>query len=172
MMDLRAEALRLFQVAVAAADPAGALQRALAEHPVSPPDAGGSYILIAVGKAAVPMAETALAVLRDAPIRALVFTNYENARKIAGAKVMTWGHPLPARTCMTATTSGPGLGWRQVSQSNFQDTAGVFVRAAHLRSSLMTPPVVPSPLSPYVCSTRRSSALPPRSQPNMPCKTP
>lgn len=95
MMDLRAEATRLFQVAVAAADPAGALRRALAAHPVSPPDAGGSYILIAVGKAAVPMAEAALAVLRDAPIRALLVTNYENARDIAGARVMASGHPVP-----------------------------------------------------------------------------
>jgi hydroxypyruvate reductase len=95
MMDLRAVALRLFQVAVAAADPAGALRRALALHPVSPPDAGGTYILIAVGKAAVPMAEAAIAVLRDAPIRALVVTNYENARDVAGATVMASGHPVP-----------------------------------------------------------------------------
>ena len=87
-MDLRSVALRLFQVAVAAADPAGALRRALALHPVSPPDAGGTYILIAVGKAAVPMAETALTVLQDAPIRALVVTNYENVRDVAGARVM------------------------------------------------------------------------------------
>lgn len=95
MMDLRAVALRLFQVAVAAADPAGALRRALALHPVSPPDAGGTYILIAVGKAAVPMAETALTVLQDAPIRALVVTNYENVRDVAGARVMASGHPVP-----------------------------------------------------------------------------
>ena len=95
MMDLRAEATRLFQVAVAAADPAEALWRALAKHPVSPPDVGGRYILIAVGKAAVPMAETALAVLRDAPIQALVVTNRENARDVAGARVMASGHPVP-----------------------------------------------------------------------------
>ena len=95
MMDLRAEALRLFQVAVAAADPAGALRRAFLAHPVEAPPEGGSYILIAVGKAAVPMTETALTLLTGARVRALVVTNYENARPVAGAEVMASGHPVP-----------------------------------------------------------------------------
>lgn len=94
-MDLRAEATRLFQAAVAAADPAGALRRALVAHPVAVPLPGGAYIVIAVGKAAVPMAETALELLKDAPVRALVVTNYENARPVAGATVMAAGHPVP-----------------------------------------------------------------------------
>jgi len=94
-MDLRAEALRLFQAAVAAADPAGALRRAFQTHPAPPPPQGGSYVVIAVGKAAVPMAETVLAVLQGAPVRALVVTNYENARPVAGATVMAAGHPEP-----------------------------------------------------------------------------
>ena len=94
-MDLRAEAIRLFGAAVAAADPAGALRRAFQAHPVAAPLPGGTYIVIAVGKAAVPMAETALEVLQDAPVRALVVTNYENARPVAGALVMAAGHPVP-----------------------------------------------------------------------------
>ena len=95
MMGLRAEANRLFQVAVAAADPAGALRRAVHAHPVEVPPQGGSYIVVAIGKAAVPMAETALATLGGAPIRAVVVTNYENARPIVGATVMAAGHPVP-----------------------------------------------------------------------------
>lgn len=95
MMDLRAEALRLFQVAVAAADPAGALRRAFLAHPVEVPPGGGAFIVIAVGKAAVPMAEMALTLLTGAGVRALVVTNYENARPVAGAEVMASGHPVP-----------------------------------------------------------------------------
>lgn len=94
-MDLRAEANRLFQAAVAAADPAGALRRAFLSHPVAVPPAGGAYILIAVGKAAVPMAEAALSLLKGAGVRALVVTNYENARPVEGATVMASGHPVP-----------------------------------------------------------------------------
>ncbi len=94
-MDLRAEAVRLFGAAVAAADPAGALRRAILSHPVEAPLPGGAYIVIAVGKAAVPMAEAALDMLTDAPVRALVVTNYENARPIGGAVVMAAGHPVP-----------------------------------------------------------------------------
>lgn len=94
-MMLRAEATKLFQVAVATADPAGALRRAFLAHPVEVPPQGGSYIIIAVGKAAVPMAESALEMLQDAPAKALVVTNYENARSVPGATVMASGHPVP-----------------------------------------------------------------------------
>lgn len=95
MKDLRAEAIRLFKVAVSAADPAGALRASWAENPVSAPLKNGSYIIVSVGKAAVPMAEEALAILGASPARALVVTNYENARPIAGATVMASGHPVP-----------------------------------------------------------------------------
>ncbi|WP_284165597.1 DUF4147 domain-containing protein [Frigidibacter sp. SD6-1] len=94
-MDMRAEATRLFQAAVRAADPAGALKRAFRDIPVQPPSAGGGWSLVAVGKAAVPMAEEALGQLSGAPVRALVITNYENARPVAGARVMASGHPVP-----------------------------------------------------------------------------
>ena len=94
-MELRAEALRLFTAAVAAAEPAGALARAFRTCPPEVPPAGGAFILVAVGKAAVPMAEEALHHLTGAPVRALVVTNYENARPVAGADVMASGHPVP-----------------------------------------------------------------------------
>lgn len=94
-MDLRAECLRLFRAAVQAADPAGAFRRAYLDHPVPVPPKGGAYVLIAVGKAAIPMAEEALRHLHGAPVRALVVTNYENARPLAGAVTMAAGHPVP-----------------------------------------------------------------------------
>lgn len=90
--DLRAEALRLFQIAIEAADPAKALALQL-ERPLQAPEAG-KLVLIAIGKAAVPMMEQALRHVTG-PFEALVVTNYENARDIAGATVMAAGHPVP-----------------------------------------------------------------------------
>ncbi|MEZ5888310.1 MAG: DUF4147 domain-containing protein [Paracoccaceae bacterium] len=94
-MDMRAEAIRLYQAAVAAADPARALRRTFRASPPAAPLPGGAWIVIAVGKAAVPMAEEALRHLKGAPVRALVVTNYENARPVTGAQVMASGHPVP-----------------------------------------------------------------------------
>ncbi|MCY1125864.1 DUF4147 domain-containing protein [Frigidibacter sp. RF13] len=94
-MDMRAEATRLFQAAVQAADPAGALKRAILASPLEALSPGGGWIVIAVGKAAVPMAEEVLRHLKGAPARALVVTNYENARPFAGAEVIASGHPVP-----------------------------------------------------------------------------
>ena len=88
----RAEALRLFQAAIAAADPARAL-RAQFTEPLEAPE-GGRLIIIAVGKAAVPMLEEALAHV-DGPCTALGVTNYENHRELDGATVMPAGHPVP-----------------------------------------------------------------------------
>lgn len=92
---MRAEAIRLYQAAVAAADPARALRRTFRASPPAAPLPGGAWIVIAVGKAAVPMAEEALRHLKGAPVRALVVTNYENARPVTGAQVMASGHPVP-----------------------------------------------------------------------------
>lgn len=95
MTNLRDTALGLFQVALDAADPAQALRRAVAQNPLPRPGPGGAYLLVAVGKAAVAMAEAAMKLLVDAPVRALVVTNYENARDVPGARVMASGHPVP-----------------------------------------------------------------------------
>lgn len=94
-MDLRAEARRLFAAAVRAADPALALAAALRREPPAAPAANGRWIVVAVGKAAVPMAEAALPCLGGAAVTALVVTNYENARPVAGAEMMAAGHPVP-----------------------------------------------------------------------------
>lgn len=95
MTDLRAEARRLFDIAVRAADPALALRAGLAENPVERPVKNGRYLVVSVGKAAIPMVEEALRLLTDAPVVALAVTNYENARDVPGATVMASGHPVP-----------------------------------------------------------------------------
>ncbi|MBS0564194.1 MAG: DUF4147 domain-containing protein [Proteobacteria bacterium] len=120
-MDLRAEALRLFRAAVHAADPAGALRAAWAAAPPEPPAAGGAWLVVAVGKAAMPMAGAALAALIGAPVRALVVTNYENARPLPGATVMAAGHPVPdengemAGRAVAALLDGAGAADRVVA---------------------------------------------------------
>lgn len=86
---LRAEATRIFEAGVAAADPAGAVRRALMEQPVD-----GRPVVIALGKAAGAMMEEALQHV-DAKA-ALVVTNAENAREVTGASVMIGEHPVPS----------------------------------------------------------------------------
>ncbi len=93
-MSLRGRAKELFQVACEAADPGIALSRALQSHPLPVPGPGGKLRIVAIGKAAVPMAEALLPQLA-APFEALVVTNYENARPVAGAIVNAAGHPVP-----------------------------------------------------------------------------
>ena len=92
---LRARAAAMFAAAVAAVDPAAALNRALDRAPPAPPGAGGGRrIVIAAGKAALPMARAAMA--RLAPDLVLVVTNPENAAPLPGAQVFAAGHPVPA----------------------------------------------------------------------------
>ena len=85
--DLRAEALRIFQAGVAAADPVAAVDRALARGMDRP------ALIVAVGKAARAMAQAALA--RFPGVRCIVVTNYENAKPLDGAEVFPAGHPVP-----------------------------------------------------------------------------
>ncbi|GHE03408.1 hydroxypyruvate reductase [Allgaiera indica] len=88
----RDTARQLFMAGVAAADPSGAVRRALQEAPVAAPP-GGRLAVIAVGKAALGMARAAMAVAR--PDSVLVVTNYENAADLPGAEVLAAGHPVP-----------------------------------------------------------------------------
>lgn len=116
MTALRDRAKQLFGIACAAADPGLALSRALADHPLPQPDPGGRLRIVAIGKAAVPMAEALIARLEGAAFEALVVTNHENARPVAGATVLAAGHPVPdedgARAALAAEAllraAGPG----------------------------------------------------------------
>lgn len=109
---MRDEARALFGVAVAAADPAQAVRRSLAEAPVD----GARIWLVAVGKAARAMAGAALEVIGARVAGALVVTNAENAAPLAGAKVYVAGHPVPdaggirAAQAVEATLAQAGAG--------------------------------------------------------------
>ncbi len=81
----------LFRIGVRAADPVRAVQASLGSAPLP---AHARLFVLGLGKAACAMTRAALAVL-PTPAAALVVTNYENAADVAGAEIMTAGHPVP-----------------------------------------------------------------------------
>ncbi|MDR9484170.1 MAG: DUF4147 domain-containing protein [Sediminimonas sp.] len=90
---LRATCAAAFQAGLNAANPAVAVRKALGKADVPMPGPGGALYLAAIGKAAVGMAEEAMALL--SPRRALIITNRENVAPVRGAEVMAAGHPVP-----------------------------------------------------------------------------
>ncbi|UWQ45307.1 glycerate kinase type-2 family protein [Leisingera aquaemixtae] len=94
MTELLTTARALFQAAVDRADPAKALRAQLELSPLSPLPEGGRNVLLAVGKAAIPMMREALALIPDAA-QALAITNPENYTEIPGATVICGAHPVP-----------------------------------------------------------------------------
>lgn len=103
----------LFKAAVDAADPAIALRKALARHPMPKPK--GQLHLIAIGKAAPAMLKEALTHVKQ-PCKALAVTHYENQMDVPGAKVMRSAHPVPDEAGLRAgqeiMTRLQGLGAR------------------------------------------------------------
>jgi hydroxypyruvate reductase len=94
VLEMRKTAKAVFAAGVAAADPYLAVKSALVERPVINPPDGGRIIVLALGKAAMRMAEAANEVLDDIA-ELIVITNYENAKNIDYAKVYAAGHPVP-----------------------------------------------------------------------------
>ncbi|MFD2737948.1 glycerate kinase [Sulfitobacter aestuarii] len=92
--DMRTLARQLFAAAVEAADPALAVRRHLTATPPAPLPAGGKYLVLAIGKAAPAMLREALAHL-PSPVVALGVTHHENRQDVAGATILTAGHPVP-----------------------------------------------------------------------------
>jgi glycerate 2-kinase len=91
----KAKAKSAFMAGVTAADPAVALHQALEKKPLTPLPCG-KYIIIAVGKAACKMAQSAIVALpKDAAFSAIVVTNYENVVDIDGCRVLGAAHPVP-----------------------------------------------------------------------------
>lgn len=91
---LRADARAFFDAAVRAADPAGAVEKALLAEGAAIA-AARRIILVAFGKAAVPMMRAALPFAKGKLARAVALTNYENVAPVEGADVLPGGHPIP-----------------------------------------------------------------------------
>lgn len=93
--DMKEMARALLQTGIAAADPAQAVRRALHEAPLLGQKTG-RLIIIAFGKAAVPMMQEALRHVPDGQtVQAIAITNDENMCDINGCTVLATGHPLP-----------------------------------------------------------------------------
>ena len=92
--DLRATARSLFDAAVAAADPAAALQRQLKTTGLPAPDAGGRSIVLAIGKAAPAMMAEALTHVQGER-SAIVVTQAGNRVDLPDVSVFYAGHPVP-----------------------------------------------------------------------------
>lgn len=86
-MDVRDQAKRVFLAGVAAADPYLAVSAHLKDVVETP------HLIIAVGKAAMRMAEAAMGAYPG--VRTIVVTNPENARNLSGATVLPAAHPVP-----------------------------------------------------------------------------
>lgn len=87
---MRDWALEIFKAGVAAADPYQAVDRTLQADPVQE---AGKLLVLAVGKAAMRMAQASMAHVSGAEI--VVITNYENAKGVDYAEVFAAGHPVP-----------------------------------------------------------------------------
>lgn len=85
-------ALQCFIAGVTAADPAGALKRALNEHPDAL-DVTGKLHVIAAGKAAIAMMKQMLELCT--PDSALAVTSYENFQELDNCIVLSSSHPTP-----------------------------------------------------------------------------
>lgn len=96
-----AEALALYRTAVSAADPRRLVDRALLEE--APAIAAARRIvLVAVGKAALAMAEAARPHVAQRLGRAIVVTTAQAARPLDWAEVIAGGHPLPNQGSLQA----------------------------------------------------------------------
>jgi hydroxypyruvate reductase len=92
---IRSELIQLFMAGVTAADPVGAVRRALEARPLDLPK-GGTVFVLAIGKAAHGMMQAARAAIpKGVPTRCLALTNYENHRDAAGVACYAAGHPVP-----------------------------------------------------------------------------
>ena len=93
---MRADARALLDAALAAVDPAAAVERALAEAPIAVPE-DGRLIVLAVGKAALAMAEGARRALGGRIDRGLALAPSQSGggKAPAGFEVLRGGHPLP-----------------------------------------------------------------------------
>ena len=99
-MDLNARAMGFIHAGIAAADPASAVRRGMAQVLQDPPPPGGRWQIIALGKAARAMAGAALETLPGA--NTLVVTGDD--APLAGATVLRAGHPEPDEDGARAAT--------------------------------------------------------------------
>ena len=95
MTDPRTFLRRLFDAAVAAADPMRVIPAALPPHPA------GRVVVVGAGKASARMAEAVEAAW--GPCEGLVITHYGHARPTRGVEIVEAAHPVPDAAGEAAT---------------------------------------------------------------------
>ncbi len=100
---MRNQARAIFDAGVAAADPYLAVVKALDAEPMQAADEGGETFVLAVGKAAMRMAQAAVERVNGAA-NVIVITNYENAHPVDYAELYAAGHPVPDERGAKAST--------------------------------------------------------------------
>ncbi len=135
----------MIEAALAAADPVSAVNRRLKRQedrllvdgkPI--PLTGRTVTLISVGKAAVPMAQTALALLDGIDVRALVITKTaQGAHFDADVTVVEAGHPVPTDASLQAGR----LALEMANSAEITDLVLCLISGG--ASALMTQPLVP-----------------------------
>ena len=105
-MNLYADAQTILREAIAAVQPEAAVTRALAQ----PPPCRGRRILVAVGKAACPMASAALQALDGHMHAGIVITKHGHGVPLpAPLQVLEAGHPVPDAATYAATAQALAL---------------------------------------------------------------
>ncbi len=111
-MELREEMARIRRAALEAVEPGRAVLRSLEEEGLGVLEGASRLLLLAVGKAAVPMAEAALAHLEGRIVRGLVVTKHGHAagHKLPGrVALVESGHPVPDAAGLAASAQVEAL---------------------------------------------------------------
>lgn len=102
---LRSDAERIWTAALTAVQPDRAVRRALEKASLT-----GRLHLVAIGKAAWPMANAAQKVLGDAILDGVVITKYDHSRgTIGNLRIFEAGHPVPDENSYRATRAAMEL---------------------------------------------------------------
>ena len=102
---LRSDAERIWTAALTAVQPDRAVRRALEKASLT-----GRLHLVAIGKAAWPMANAAQKVLGDAILDGVVITKYDHRRgAIGNLRIFEAGHPVPDENSYRATRAAMEL---------------------------------------------------------------
>ena len=137
MSSLREDAQSVISAALAAAQPKNALKKALAGLKLY----NGRLIVIAIGKAAWNMAESAVQLLGNRIDLGLVITKYGHAHgPLPRFTIMEGGHPLTDENSILATDAAIAM----VQGLGVEDTVVMLISGGG--SSLFEKPLIPLPL--------------------------
>lgn len=123
---------QMITAALEAANPANAVKNFLSENPIE----SGDLYLLAVGKAAVPMAEGALTILDDRILNGVIISKTGSASFDGRFQMVQGGHPIPDAHSLEATQAAKQM----LQQTGPGDQILCLVSGG--TSSLLTDPIL------------------------------